>query len=58
MEKGNDKKSPWSYVDVGTGTYAIAYSSQLQGGQFSTWFNWDSRDWDVMPAAFGGVKGA
>ena len=56
MEKGKDNKSPWSYVDVGTGTYAIAYSSQLQGGQFSTWFNWDSRDWDAMPAAFGGVN--
>ena len=56
MERENDKKSPWSYVDVGTGTYAIAYSSQLQGGQFSTWFNWDSRDWDAMPVAFGGVN--
>ena len=55
-EKKNNTTSPWTYVDVGTGTYAIALSSQLQGGQFSTWFNWDSRDWDAMPLAIGGVN--
>lgn len=58
MEKELEKKdkSVWTYVDCGTGTYAIAYSSQLHGGQFSTWFNWNSRDWDAMPMAFGGVN--